>query len=522
MGRIARGFCVAALAWSGVATASDGVLDRANGNEPDTLDPQKYELLSENNILRDLFEGLTTQGPDNKIEPGQAESWTVSEDGLVWTFRLREGLKWSDGVALMADDFVAGMRRSADPATGAKMPEIIYKFENARAILAGKMTPDMLGVSAPDARTVVVRLAERSPLIPEIMSNNLCAPIPRHVIEKVGDAWVKPGNMVSNGAYTLAAWEPSTAVKIVRNPNYRDPGSVAIGEVMFYPADDLEMALKRFRAGEIDFLPQVPSVKIDWARKEMPDALQMTPVVQVRYLEINHMRAFMQDVRVRRALALAIDRETIAGRLMQDGAIPAYGLVPRAIEGYGGATFDFAGLPQAERVAEAKRLLAEAGYGPSTPLTIELRTLSDSWAKPVATAIGAMWQAAGVNVQIKTAEGKSHYNALDQGDFDIAMSGWFGTYDPETFMWLFQTGGGINESKYSNATFDTVSRDADQTMDMTARYARYADAEKILMDDVATVPLFWTIQPTLLSPEVKGFGATPRGVIRSRYASFGR
>ena len=521
MRRIAHGFCMAA-AMCALAAAADGVLDRANGNEPDTLDPQKYELVSENNILRDLFEGLTTQGPDNTIVPGQAESWSVSDDGLVWTFRLREGLKWSDGEPLTAGDFVAGMQRSADPATGAKMPEIIYKFENARSILAGEMTPDQLGVSAPDDRTVVVRLAERSPLIPDIMANSLCAPIPRHVIARVGSAWVKPGNMVTNGGYALASWEPSTAVKIVRNPHFRDPGSVAISEVVFYPSDDLEMALKRFRAGEYDFLPQIPAMKIDWARKEMPDALKMTPVVQVRYLEINQTREVLKDVRVRRALALAIDRETIAGRLMQGSAIPAYGLVPRAIEGYAGAELDFSATPQAGRVAEAKRLLAEAGYGSGNPLTIELRTMSDSWAKPVAVAISSMWQAVGVRVQMKTAEGKSHFAALDEGDYDVAMSGWFGTYDPETFMWLFQTGGGINESKYSNAAFDAVSRDASQTMDMGARYARYAEAEKILMDDVAMVPLFWSIQPTLLSAGVQGFGATPRGLIRSRYASFGR
>lgn len=499
---------------------ADEVFDRANGNDPDTLDPQKYELVSENNILRDLFEGLTTTDADNRVAPGQAESWSVSSDGLTWTFKLRDGLVWSDGEPVTADDFVAGARRAVDPATAAKMPDLTYKIENARRILDGQMKPETLGVSSPDRLTIVVKLTEPSPLIPVIMGSTLLAPIPRHVVAKFGDAWVSPANMVTNGAYTLESFEPSTVVKLKRNPRFRDAASVAIPEIAFYPSDDQEAALKRFRSGEFDFLPALPASKIAWAQAEMPAALKLTLVNQIRYLEVNQRREALKDVRVRRALAMAIDREALATKIMQGAAVAANGYVPRAIEGYGGAEFDFAGQDQAARVAEARRLLAEAGFDDAHPLTIELRTLSDSWAKPTAVAIMSMWKAIGVDVTLQTAEAKAHFAAVKLGDYDIAMSGWFGADDPETFMWLFQTGGALNESGFSDATFDALSHKAESVMDKTERYAAFAGAERILLDQAAMIPLFWTVQASLQSPDIAGFAPNARGTPRSRFARF--
>lgn len=516
----ARVLCAMTILAAGMASAEP--FRRANGNEPDTLDPQKYELVSENNILRDLFEGLASTDEDMRIVPGQAESWEVSPDGLTWTFHLRDGLVWSDGEPVTAADFVAGMQRAVDPATAAKMPDIAYKIENARSILDGEMTPDHLGVSAPDDRTVVVRVAAPSPLIDDIMAATLLVPVPRHAIAKYGEDWVKPGNMVSNGPYILEKWEPSSEVRIVRNPRYREADKVAIETVSFFPSDDLEMALKRFRAHEIDFIGIIPALKIPWAKQELADQLTLTPVNQVRYIEINHTRPKLQDVRVRKALALAIDREVFTDRLMPGAGIPAYGFVPRAIEGYTGASFDFAGKPRAERLAEARALLAEAGYGPSNPLSIDLRITGESWVKPIASAIVSMWAEAGIKATLNVSEAKVHYASIDQGDFELAISGWFGSDDPETFMWLYLTGGGLNESKYSNAAFDAASAAAETTMDLAARYDGFARAERILMDDVATIPLFWTIQAGLVAPEIKGYRPTPRGFPRSRWASFGR
>lgn len=510
----------AAMSWQMAAGAE--TFRRANGNEPDTLDPQKYELVSENNILRDLFEGLTSTDVDMRIVPGQAERWDVSEDGMTWTFHLREGLKWSDGEPVTAGDFVAGMQRAVDPRTAAKMPDIAYKIENARRILDGEMAPDMLGVSAPDDRTVVVRVSATSPLIDDIMASTLLVPVPRHVVARHGDAWVRPGNMVSNGPYKLELWSPSSEVRIVRNPHYREADAVTLDRVSFIPSDDQEAALKRFRARELDFIAAIPALKIAWAEGVMPEAVKKTAVNQVRYLEVNHAREKLQDVRVRRALALTIERSIIAERLMGGGGTPAYGFVPRAIEGYEGSTFDFADRTRAERLAEARALLAEAGYGPGNPLQIDLRVMNETWAKTVASAIVSMWGEAGIRANVAMAEARVHYAAIDQGDYELALSGWFGSDDPETFMWLFLTGGGLNESKYSSAAFDAASAAAETTMDIAGRYAGFAAAERILMDDVAMIPVFWTIQASLLSPSVEGWAPTPRGFPRSRWAAFGR
>ena len=502
--------------------AAQDVLRRANGAEPATLDPHKYELQSESTILRDLFEGLTTQDAENRIVPGQAERWDVSADGLIWTFHLRDGLVWSDGAALTADDFVAGMRRAVDPATAANMPDLLFKIAGARAIVEGRAEPETLGVAAPDMRTVVVTLEAPSPLLPAILSTPIAAPLPRHVHARAGEAWARAGTMVSNGAYVLEAWTPSSAVTLARNPRYRLDGAAPIATVRFHPSDDQDAALNRFRAGELDFLPALPVARIAWARAEAPGALKLTPVAQLRYIEINHTRAALRDRRVRRALAMAVDREVVAERLMQGLARPAYGVVPPAIEGYEGAAFDFAGDNQAARIAAAARLLREAGYGPERPLRIQLRTIGDSWARPVATAIAGMWGRIGVQVEQVQSESRAHFAAIDAGDYDVAISGWFGMDDPESFMWLFQSGGGMNESRFSNAAFDAASRAAETTIDLPARYAAFARAERILLDEAAAIPLFWSVQATLTAPGLDGLKATPRGVTRSRFASFSR
>ncbi len=225
---------------------------------------------------------------------------------------------------------------------------------------------------------------------------------------------------------------------------------------------------------------------------------------------------------MRRALALTIEREIIAERLMGGGGAAAYGLVPRAIEGYGGATFDFVGRPRADRLAEARALLAAAGYGPDTPLEVDLRVAGETWTKTVASAIVSMWGEAGIKASVTIAEARVHYAAINHGDFELGLSVLFGSDDPETFMWLFLTGGGLNESKYSSAAFDAASAAAETTMDIGARYAGFARAEKILMDDVALIPVFWTIQASLVAPGIDGWTPTPRGFPRSRWASFGR
>jgi oligopeptide transport system substrate-binding protein len=507
---------VAAALWPAHA---DDVLRRANGNEPGTLDPQKYQLVAEDTIIRDLFEGLTTEGPNNEILPGQADSWSVSSDGLTWTFVLRSGLLWSDGVAVTAEDFVAGARRLVDPATAAGIPDWGLKLVNARAILAGTKPPDSLGIAAPDERTVIVSLAEPTPLIPYLFSQTPLMPVPRHVLQAAGKSWSAPGTMVSNGPYMLTDWLPYELVRIVKNPRFHDAASVSVPTVEFYNSDDQESSLKQFRSGEVDFVPHLPPGKLDWARGAYPAQLRFTPICQIRYLSLNRRRAFLGDIRVRRALTLALDREIIAGKLMHGGAEPAYGLIPHCITGYQGAKADFATRPFAERLAEARQLLAEAGHGPDRPLAVDIRVVSETWARPLGSAVAAMWQAAGVKVTIRAEEARVHYAATKEGDYDVALAGWFANADPEQFFWLFQTGGGVNDDRYSNAEVDRLSHLGETTMDLAERYRIFSEAEQALLNDVGTIPVFFTVQGTLTSDRVQGLKLLPDNSTRSRYAT---
>jgi oligopeptide transport system substrate-binding protein len=507
----------AALLLAGTALA-ETTLRRANGNEPSTLDPQKYELIAESNILREVFEGLTTQDADNNIIPGQAESWTMSPDGLVWTFKLREGIVWSDGMPVTAEDFVAGARRLVDPKTASQIPDIAFAFKNAREIVAGKVPPEELGYRALDERTVEITLEKPSPLVPLLVAAPGLSPLPRHLYEKEGDGWTRAGVIVSNGAYILAEWNPQDNVKIVKNPLHYDAASVRVDAVRYYPTDDAEAALKRFRAGEVDFVPAIPASSVEQARDEMADAYVTTPLNQIRYFEVNHRIDRLKDRRVRRALAMAIDREAITANLLKGTGAPAYGFVPRSIEGYTGAVFDFKDSPLADRIESARLLLEAAGYSQTNPLPIKLRCLADTWARPLCINVNDTWTSIGVAVQLEIQEAKTHYQAVDVGDFDISISGWCCDSDPETFLWLFQKGGGINESGYANDVFDAARAKAEATLEMTERFANFAEAERILLDDVGTIPVFWTIQSALIAPRVKGFKITPRGTTRARYA----
>jgi oligopeptide transport system substrate-binding protein len=519
--RFVRLACLLLFAFALPAQAAGAALVRANGNEPGTLDPHQYQLVAEDTILRDLFEGLTTQDENNDFVPGAAASWTVSDDGRTWTFKLRAGLKWSDGTPLTADDFVAGARRALDPQTGAPFAPLAANILNAGEVLSGTKPPETIGVSAADAGTVVVKLSSPSPLVPYLFSQPLLSPLPRHAYAVNGAGWVKPGIMVSNGAYVLAEWDPAVQIRLVRNPHFRAAARVAIPEIVYLPSDDDEAALRRFRAGEIDVLSSIPMSKLEWAQANASELLTLTPVTQIRYLEINHGRQKLLDLRVRRALAMAIDRDTISGRLNYAAALPAYGIAPRGDDegGYRGADFDFKGLPQTQRVAEARRLILEAGYGGANPLVIQLRAPADAWAKPVAVAIGSMWQAVGVRVETRIEEARSHYAAVRQGEFDIAMAALFAGTDPEQYMWLFQTGNVMNASGFSDADFDRLSREAEAQMDPTRRIRRFADAEAVLVGKVAAIPLFWSVQGSLIAKRVAGLQATPTGLTRSRYAT---
>ncbi len=498
---------VGVLAASLAASASALTLKRGNQGEPDTLDPPKYSLVIELNILNDLFDGLVVADARGEPVPGAAERWDVSADGTVYTFHLRAGLKWSDGTPLTAEDFVAGWRRALDPATAAQLVDLAYTVRNARAVAAGEKPPAELGGRGVDAQTCEVALeAPDAAFIRLVAGYALFFPLPRHLYAQAGEGWAKPGVMVSNGPYTLAEWTPAAQVRLEKNPDYWNAANVAIDEVIFYPTVDEAQALNQFRAGELDLSLGFPPGQYEWLKANMPAEVSLTPASTTSFLTLNQRNPKFADARVRRAISLAIDRNILTDKVLATGQTPAYSLIPKVVKDFTPAPEnDFSAIPMDKRLAEARALLAEAGYGPANPLNFRLDYRAGDANKKVIVAIAAMLQRIGVKADLQANEVKVHYAKLRAGDFEAADGGWQGTPDPVFFSLLLQTGSESNYGGWSNAEFDRLTRAAAVEIDPAKRMSMFAEADRIAMADTALVPLFNTAHRALVQQWVKGF-----------------
>jgi oligopeptide transport system substrate-binding protein len=509
-------FAAAALTLCAAAVT----LHRGNQNDPDTLDPHKSTGSWESNILGDLLIGLTTEDPGANPIPGAAESWTISEDGLVWTFRMRRGALWSDGVPVTARDFVYSFRRQLDPATASQYASMMYDIAGAEAVNTGKAPLEALGVTAIDDETLEMRLVHPAPYLPQLLMHQITYPVPQHIVEKLGDDWSKPGNYVSNGPFTLKEWRPNDHVTLEKNPRFYDAANVTIDEVVFYPTDDSETALKRFRTGELDLNIGFPSQQIDYLRKSMGPELHVATLVNVRYIAMNLKRPPFDDVRVRRAIALAVNREKIASEILRAGEQPAYSLVPPGTAGYSdGPAVAFQAMPMADRLAEARRLLAEAGYGPGKPLTFQYRYIGDPDSRRMAAALQGMWAAVGIKVDVSVSEKKIHYNTVRAGDYDVSENNWFGDYnDAKNFLFLTQPSSDeMNVSKYANPEFERLIRASDQERDADKRAALMKQAEALMLEEMPITPVFFGVSRNLVHVWVKGWEDNLLNVHRSRF-----
>jgi len=499
------------------AVAAPVVLRRGNVAEPETLDPQRYQTSYTGYILDDLFLGLTTMDARGRPIAGAAESWTTSPNGNVYTFKLRPGLVWSDGTKMSADDFVAGIRRAVDPKTAAPLGNIAMMIKNATAVSNGKLKPDQLGVRAVDAATVEITLEKPAPVLLLVLAQPLMAPVPRHAMAKLGNDWTKPGKLVSNGPYVAVEWRANDHVKLIKNPRFYDAANVQIDEVYFYPTVDDAAALKRFRAGELDINGRYSPSDYPWLKAHMPAAARIAPASWYTCIELNHRKKQWQDARVRRALALAIDREGVTDRLLKTGELPGYGIVPPVVPGYPSPTLDFKGRAMADRQAEARKLLAAAGYTLAHPLTFTFRHRAGTSNRRVAIAVAQMWSMIGVKAELQQDDTAIHYAALRAGDYDIADRGpsWFN--DPEYFLDGYMTGAAGNYSSYSNATFDKLMNEAKLIADPARRLAAFAKAEAEALRDLPTIPLMFNVNTDLVAANVKGFEPSPTGDHPTRF-----
>jgi oligopeptide transport system substrate-binding protein len=503
------------------AQAGEMVLHRGNAAEPDSLDPHHTEGIWESDIVADLMLGLTMADANGEAIPGAAESWEVSEDALTWTFHLREHL-WSDGVPVTAGDFVFAYRRVLDPATASQYAWYLYPIRNALAVNGGRMPVTDLGVEAPDDSTFVVHLENPAPYLAEFLTHSVTSPVPRHVIERLGNAWSRPGNYVSNGPYVLADWVPNDRVTAVKNPLFYDADNVAIDRIYYYPTSDYEAALRRFRAGELDVQARLPFAQIDWIRANLPETIDLQPTLTIEFISINFTRPGLGDVRVREALSLALDRETIVNEVRRLGTPPAYSMIPPGIANYpGGVQLSFVGLSQAERLARARLLMQQAGYGPDRRLRFGLEVRASSAdARPVPAAIQQMWREIYVDIELEQSDAAVFYNLMQEHDFDAGIAGWVADFnDPSNFLDLLRTGNSNNYGQFFDPEYDALLDQAMRERDLEARGQLMARAERIALDAHAWIPMFFHVTDSIRHTYLKGWINNINDTNRTRWMS---
>ena len=497
-----------------------------NESEPKTLDPNLSTLVPEARVISALFQGLVDMDPAGNFIPGQAESWVISEDGLIYTFTVRQGLQWSDGTPITAHDFVYGLRRVIDPKLAAEFASFYYPIENGAAVGRGELPPEALGVEALSDDVLQVTLERPKPSLIELFSHASSYPAPRHVIERVGQReWLKPEHIVSNGAYVLKSWVVGDRIEIEKNPLFHAADTVEIDRVFYYPTENTEAAFNRFRAGELDVDSSFPLSRVDWLNKNMPQAMRVEPQYGVYFYTVNTTRPPFDDARVRRALAMAIDREVITRTIMRDiGFLPAYSFVPPLLpsyqtppDGQPWQSISFEG-----RVELARSLLAELGYGPDNPLAFDLSYNTSEEHRQIAVAVAKMWEAIGVKVTLSNTEFPVHDENMKNGLYDVARRGWVSTFDsPEYFLNILHTNAiPLNAARYSNPQFDRLLDEALRLPRVADRVALMRQAEELMLADMPVIPVFFYANRQLVAPYVTGWVDNPTGRHRIRFLGF--
>ena len=506
---------------SGDELAQNQVLRWGNGAEPGSLDPHRTQGVPGSNIGRDLFEGLMSEAADGTVIGGAAESWELSDDGKTYRFSLRPEARWSNGDPVTADDFVYSMRRSLDPATLSNYTFILNPILNAEEVAAGQLPTSEVGVRALDTHTLEIQLENTTPYFLGLLTHSASYPVHPPSVETHGNQYARPGNLVSNGAYRLEEWVVQSHVKLVRNENYRDNGNTTIDEVWYYPTEDQTAELSRFRAGELDLSNAIPKRQVDWIRENLPDELVISPYLGVYYFGFNTTRPpFENNPELRRALSLAVDRDIITGQVTNAGEVPAYGWVP-PVQNYTGQQMPEAAWTQEERVAEARRLYALAGYSQENPLRTRILYNTQEDHKRISVAIASMWkQTLGVEVEILNQEWKVFLDTRQQKiETEVYRSGWIGDYnDAYTFAELFASGGGLNHTGYSSPDYDRLLGEASAEGDLKRRAELLQQAERVLLEDLPIMPLYFYVTARLVRPWVGGY--TPNIMDHHRSKNF--
>jgi len=482
----------------------------ANQTEPQELDPHIVTGVPEFHILQALFEGLVIAEPQHlKPVPGIASSWEVTPDGLNWTFHLRTDARWSNGDTVRADDFRFSWQRILSPALGSEYAYMLFCIKGAEAFNKGELTDfSAVGVTVVNGSTLKVELCRPTPYFLSLLSHHSWFPVHPSTILKFGaiDArgtpWTRPENIVTDGAFTLEKWEVNKEITVVKNPLYYDSDRVALEKICFYPIENQQTEERAFRTGEVHITSGCPPTRIDWYRKNHPDLLRIDPYLGTYFYVLNVRKPPFDNPLVRRAFALSVDRRAIV-KLIKGGETPAVSFTPPGTEGYTADSligFD---------TTEARRNLEAAGYGPGgKPFPpVELLYNTSETHHLLAQAVQQMWQQyLGAGVTLVNQEWKVYLTSKVNGDFSIARMGWIGDYrDPMNFLDMWLTGGGNNNSGWSDAGYDSLIAVAANSLGNEDRARAFRGAERILMDSLPIIPVYYYTNVYLIDPSVKGW-----------------
>jgi len=481
-----------------------------NGTEPQGIDPQIVTGIPEFHIITALLEGLVTEDPRTlEPMPGMAESWTISEDHKRYVFKMREDAKWSNGDPVTAHDFVYTWKRLISPGLASEYAYQLFYLKNAEKYYKGEISDfNEVGVRAIDDKTLEVELNNPVPFFLSLLVHHSLFPVHKDTIEKFGkidsrvSKWTLPGNFVGNGPFVLKKWELNKIIVVEKNPLYWNASIVRLKEIHFHPIDNMQTEERMFRSGQLHLTDTVPSEKIGVYKKKSPELIRINPFLGTYYYLINTLKKPFDDPKVRKALAMSIDRGQIVEKITKGGQIPAFAFTPPDTMGF----TPEAAIPY--DIEGARKLLAEAGYpdGNGFP-ECELLYNTNEGHRKIAVAIQQMWnKALNVNINLMNQDWKVYLDSTRNFDFQIARASWIGDYpDPNTFLDMWLTDGGNNHTGWSNKTYDNLIARAAEAIDQKKRYNYFQQAEKILVDEVPIIPIYTYTRVFLIRPEVKGW-----------------
>lgn len=480
-----------------------------NGSEVTSLDPHKVEGVPESNVILNLLEGLVYTDVDGKSVPGVAKSWS-NENFTTWIFTLRDDAKWSDGSPVTAEDFVYSWQRLSDPNTGSPYSSYLQNayILNADAILAGKMPATALGVKALDPQHLQVTLSHPVPYFVDMLSHTSMKPVNKSAIQRHGDKWTQPQNFIGNGAYVLDNWVVNERIVVKRNPFYWDNQNSRIEQATFLAISSEVSDINRYRSGEIDISNSaIPPVLYKKMQQERPNELYVRPYLCTFYYEINNQKAPFNDPRVREAIKLGLDRETITNKIIVQGQKVAYGFTPTFINNGNFTLPNWANLSAEQRYQRAKDLLSQAGYNKENPLKFALLYNTSDQNKQQAIVAASMWQKnIGAQVTLQNQEWKTSLQSRHEGNYDVARATWCADYnEPTAFLNMMLSQNSNNTSFYNNPDFDALLEKALIAPDPSSRHAIYQQAEALLDKDSAIVPVYYRVSARMIKPSVSGF-----------------